>query len=754
MSQQTFSLDTVEQQFKRHEQRPNLWIATNDDGYVRRGAVHATPPVDPDYKNKLTEKTGDAVAESITKLKKKFEAPVEALTYPRPIPCPDIDVAAVTCHAFHINPHFVDGRAIQPEITDFNEQVIESILNVAYETVNTAFPDVYNIEVGDFNLDPISAGGATSTCRLVNEDTEEVSGVGKVDPDAMETVFDALTHAREPFVHQLITEPGDGKLHMTSRLATLSGDHTHQGDRGLARLVKEGAPGDFGRAFTSTGLTSNFDINIEDYLHIDYDRQINGQTVHTVSIRDAMRKRYDTKLQHRLKVEKLKEIILGHNDFPRLLNGSTGWEPTAKDHGYYGRFWIPPATIGYFTKRYAHYYEIDPWRHSPVRDAPTFTPRQIHDIDVRTDWETPESTIDAERRHPTDGSDSHLTLGDDFMTFARARGDEINRVEQDGASLPDQELDPDNGYINILEKQVDSDVVNVEPEWKNESKPANILTNVERAIAADRHVILVFKSESAADRAYELLYATYSERTEYGVRTFQGDAIPEVEGEMLVTAKSESTWYLTPDGMLVHVIDGEVVTRCPAEADLTEVTHGCATAQKEDGKYVVTTRDGETLTYENEIAFTREWTRVTTPHVPIDISYLQYVTIMHETGAKSKDTGEFVEYDATPKWERAGGKMDRYEEFGMDITEAFLTETPDAELPVNKCHTAMMGLYRWCTSKDAPNTGWFSKGLPDEIDRKDMSGGKKALVGYTWVFPRGLVSPHLAGIDADADLTL
>lgn len=754
MSQQTLSTGAAEQLFYRHETRPELWIPELRSGRVRQDTIHATPPVDPTYRDKLIHETGDEIAEAITKLINKIDAPIEVLTYPRPVSRTDVDTAAALSHAFHIAPHFVDGRAIQADITDFNERVLQNVLGVAHQNIADSFPDVYNVEVGDLDLDPIATGGPTATCRLVNEDAEELAGVGKVNAEMMEKTFDALTRAREPFVHQLIVEPGDGKYYIISRLAALSSDRTYQGDRGLARLVKEGAPADLGRAFKSIGLTSNYNIDIEDYLHIKYDQQINGQIAHTVSIRDAMRKRYDTKYQHRRKIEKLKEIVLGHPDFPRLLNGSTGWEQAAEEHGYYGRFWIPPAAIGYFTKRYAHYYDIDPWMYSPVRNAPKFTPRPVGDIDVQTDWETPEPAIDPRQRHQTDGTDAHLKLGDRFMTFARARGDEISRVEQNGESLPDQELTTDAGYINTLEKQVDSDVVNVEPENKNKTKPANILTNVERAIAADRHVVLVCKSESAADRVYEMLYATYKEQTEHGVQAYQGDPIPEIDGEMLVTAESESTWCLTPDGMLVYVIDGEIVTRCPADADLTDVDHGCATAQKEDGRYIVTTRGGETLTYESRTAFRREWSRVTTPHVPIDISYLQYVTIMYETGAESKESGEFVEYEATPEWERAGGKMDRYKKFGNKVADAFLTETPDTELLVNECHSTMMGLYQWCTSKDAPNTGWFSKGLPDEIDRKDMSDGKKAFVDYSWVFPRGLVSPHLAGVDADADLSL
>ncbi|SDZ98693.1 hypothetical protein SAMN04488065_1567 [Haloplanus vescus] len=753
MSQQTLSFEMVENQFQKREQRPELWIPADEGGHTRGNIIHATPPVDPAYAHKLENKTGDGVAEAITRLTKQFDASVEVLTYPRPVPLSSGDIEAVLCHALHVTPHFVDGRALQSTVDDFPGKAIKPSLKAIRETVNKSFPELYTVEVGDLNLDPIAVGGDVSTCRLVNEESKEVPDVGKCDDDMMATVFDSLTEACEPFVHQLLAEPGDGKLHLTSRLAPLSPDYTYEGDRGLARLITEEGNADLGRPFEKVGLTSNFNIPVDEYLHIKYDQHINGRTTYSVSINDAMRKRYDTRLQHRRKVETLKEAVLGHTEFGRLLRGAAGWEPALTEHGYYGRFWIPPAAISYFTQRYAYYYDQNPWDNSPVRGAPVFIPVSSDEFDSHTDWDTSAAEVDLETRHQTDGSDDHLRLGERFMTFARARGDTISRVEQDGTTLPDQELSSENGYINVLETQTDSDIVNVEPEWQNSSKPANILTNVERAVAADRHVILVLSSQQTADRAYKALRATYNETTDYGVRTYQGDPIPPIDGEMLVTRDNESVWTLTADGILTHVVDGDVVTRCPADADLTEVDHGCATAHNEDGTYIVTTRDDETLTYESETAFRREWSQVTTPHVPIDVSYLPYVTIMYETGRPSEETGDFAEFEATPEWERADKKKQRYTEFGWVVAEDFLAETADAQLEVNKCHSVMMGIYQWCTNKDAPDTSWFSKGLPD-IDRKDTSDGKKALDGYTWVFPRGLVSPHLPSVDADADLSL
>lgn len=751
MRQQKLAVKNIEELFQENESRPELWVPAIDDGKTRVGVVHATPPVDADYAHKLTETTGSEVAEALTALREKFDTPIEWVTYPRPVTDPDADMEAVLCHAFHIERHFVDGRALQSDLGEFSEKIVANRIEDAYETVEATFPDTYTVEVGNLDLDPISVGGPASTCRLMNEDSTEVSGVGKIDAVPMESVFDALVQACEPFVHQLIVEPGDGKCFITSRLAPLSPEYTYEGDRGLARIVREGAHADLARPFGSVGLTSNFSIDIEDYLLITLEQRVSGNTTYSVSIRDSMRKRYDTKYQHERKVDDLKEAILGHEEFRRLLRGTTGTKERIEDHGYYGRFWIPPSSIAYFTRRYAHTYDEDPWENTP-RNNPVFTPKDIHGIKVRTDWDTSTSDINATTRHQTDGSDEHLQLGDRFREFARSRGDEITRVEQDGDSLPDERLTADDGYVHVLESHVDSDIVNVEPEWENSSKPANVLTNVERALAMDRHVILVFSCERLAKRGYKALYSTFRDATEYGVRTYQDDPIPRIDGEMLVTPEAESTWYVSPDDMLVHVIDDEVVTRCPADADLTTVDHGCATARKEDGTYTVTTRDGGTLTYDNDAAFNRDWTRVMMPHVPVDISYLHSVSIMYETGSKKEQTGTFREYEPTPEWERASGKQDRYNQFGATVAEEFLVEKSGAELAVNECHTTMMNVYQWCTDKDAPNTGWFGKGLPDHINRKDGDQGQKILVDHTWVFSRGVVSPHLAGVDAEADL--
>jgi hypothetical protein len=84
MSQQTLSTDTVEQLFNQHETRPELWISELQSGRVRQDTIHATPPVDPVYRDKLIHETGDEIAEAITELINKTDAPTEVLTSPRP----------------------------------------------------------------------------------------------------------------------------------------------------------------------------------------------------------------------------------------------------------------------------------------------------------------------------------------------------------------------------------------------------------------------------------------------------------------------------------------------------------------------------------------------------------------------------------------------------------------------------------------------------------------------------------------------
>jgi len=134
MSQQTLTLTQVETLFQNNEQRPELNI-TGDDRYRRTAAISATPPVDPTYAHKLNEESSGAVAEAVTKLTDLFDAPVETITYPRPVPLPGLDIEAVMCHVFHISPHFVDGLALQPELGDFDKKVAEHGFEAAYNIV-------------------------------------------------------------------------------------------------------------------------------------------------------------------------------------------------------------------------------------------------------------------------------------------------------------------------------------------------------------------------------------------------------------------------------------------------------------------------------------------------------------------------------------------------------------------------------------------------------------------------------------------
>lgn len=59
---------------------PELWIGELLSGRVRQDTIHATPPVDPVYRDKLIHETGDEIAEAITKLSKQIYAPIEVLT--------------------------------------------------------------------------------------------------------------------------------------------------------------------------------------------------------------------------------------------------------------------------------------------------------------------------------------------------------------------------------------------------------------------------------------------------------------------------------------------------------------------------------------------------------------------------------------------------------------------------------------------------------------------------------------------------
>jgi len=745
---------TTSQQRKRRPKSKQLWLPKADDGYSRKSTIHITPPCDPEYLEKAGDELKGVLENIYAKLVDEFTATVELIAYPRPVPLDDVDMEAILCFAFHISPYYIDNRRTQKQLTDYDERMLAKTSEPAYDIVKEPLPDNFNVEVGTLCLDPIAVGGGVSTCRLLTKDKNALTPAGKVEDDGLLTILEHLTGANEPFVYHALTEPGKSKDCATVRLVTFTPEHNHTGKRGLARLDSQGHPGDLARTFEKISVTSNYNIDTEAYFDIDYTHRIDGTESYTVTYDDSMRKRYLTRSQFRSEADEVLELVLGHPEFYNLLVGSTNRDKLYDDLGYHARFWINETSLSHFAKLYLHAYDINPWVYAPARSAPEFEPHEGDNTEAQTDWTQPTAELETTTRHQTDGSNAHIKFGKRFAHAARASGDQISRVDQDGSSQSDYGLSPENGRIHIVEKQVDSDIVAVEPEWRNSTKFSNVLINVERAIANDQHVITVFPNEPLAKRAYENLLVPFKKVTERGAHLFTlSDSVPKIDGTRLVMPAGEhSLWYLTPDGELVLYVDGKEVARCDAEADLTTVEYDCATATRVDGNMVVTTPTGETITYKTDEAYKREWSQVALPHVPIDISYLEYVTIMYETGGKNEQTGTFREYEPYPDWVDASKPSQRYNKFGEHITGTFVIEADGSELSLKECHNRMMHIYERCTAKKQPKLNWFGRGLPDYIDRKDGEGGKKILVDHTWVFPRGLVSPHLPGVDPDAEL--
>ena len=745
---------TTSQRRKRRPKSKQLWLQGTSEGYNRKSTIHITPPLDPEYLEKAGDELEGVLENIYAKLVEEFTATIEFMIYPRPVPLDDVDMEAILCFAFHISPFYIDGRRTQKRLTDFTDRMLAKTSEPAYEIIKKHLPNNFKVEIGTLSLDPVAVGGNVSTCRLLTKDKNALTPAGKVDDDGLITTLQNLTKVNEPFVYQSITEPSKSKDCATVRLATLTPEHNHTGKRGLARLDSLGHPGDLARPFKKVSVTSNYNIDTAAYLDIDYTHRIDGTESYTVRYDDSMRKRYLTKSQFRSEADEVMNLVLGQPEFNNLLLGSTNRDKLYDDLGYHARFWINETSLSHFAKLYLHAYDINPWEYAPARGAPQFEPHEGDKTEAQTDWTQPTAALETATRHQTDGSDGHIKFGKRFDLAAQASGDQIIRVDQDGSSQSDYQLFPDNGRIKIVEKDVDSEIVAVEPEWRNSTKFSNVLINVERAIANDQHVITVFPNEPLAKRAYNNLLVPFKTVTERGAHLFTlSDPVPSIDGNRLVMPAGEhSLWYLTPDGELVLYVGDREVARCDAEADLTTVEYDCATVTEVDGNMVVTTRDGETITYKTDSAFKRDWSRVSLPHVPIDISYLEYVTIMYETGGENEQTGTFREYEPYPDWVDATKPSQRYHKFGEHITGTFLVEAEGNQLSLKECYDRTMHIYERCTVKKQPKLNWFGRGLPDYIGRKNGDGGKKILIDHTWVFPRGLVSPHLPGVNPDADL--
>ena len=661
-------------------------------------------------------------------------------------------------YILHVSPDTLDGRSFnQTTIDSFVDGVMSPAINKTVEAAERFFPEDIGIEVGTLNLDPVGMS-AVSTCRLVLEKNQAVTAIGKQRYSPLQQMLELLKEANEPFLYQVLIDASNRTYNVSIRLANYNPKHTVTGRKGLAKVASQGHRRDIGMIFKPFNLHSNYQLPIDKYWKTSYPEKIGGSVGYDAVYSYHSQNAWRSRVEIRREAETLKDLVVGKIEHRALLNGNASYDMLYSDLDRFPRFQIAPAQLPLFTEFVPLNFDQNPWDLVQGRSAPTFSTEYIvSEVDP-----TIQGVGIGKKNAPgysstsvqNEGGITHGTVGKATTRWFTEQGDDIQKIEQEGDSVSDQELYPQDGMVVALDLEVDCDIVPVEIESSNSEKAANTLVNAARAYCNDQHAIFVYPNRSLAKRGLGHLSEPFRWTTDGETRLYNGtEPIRHTDGEILVCEGSvNSEWYISPDGELRLEVDGEERTCGNAGADVETFEYDCHYFSKKKDTRIVYTQRGETVAeYTTKAEFESEWTQLYRPHVPVDISYLHRVTVMY----RDKDDGELYILEPNPDWDVSDdiGARKRYSGFVEQFVDTYTVEFEGGEILKPDFRERALTWYRACSMNKVPPESEFGRATPDYVEMKSRQNNRlDVLDNRTWIYPLGIVSPHLPGVEKDLDL--
>ena len=675
----------------------------------------------------------------------------------------------------HPRPFALDGRSdTQSTLDDFTKELYSRPLSVLTQAVKRRYPESVNVEVGHLDLEPVGVTDVTTTRLYSIEDgNRPIPGNTKAKP--LEELFGALRENHDPFIYQVIVAGEDGSYNMSVRLATYRPKDNYVGDRGFAKLVADGKPTDLERVFGNGNLVSNHDpVLANRYWKTNYTHTIDGPDSYEARYDYALANQYNPRSEIRRHAETVRTVVLGKKEHRRLLNGDTSTEPLLKNEfSRYGWVSLFEPQLLPFVWTVTQRWETNPWRDVKGRSAPVFNSVKLITIETPSQFGVGEGLTDAapdETAVANEGGAGHGSLEQYTRRAFSEGGDEIHKVDQNADSVPDERLTAVDGMIETLGIEVDSEVVAIECEDENITKGSNTLINAERAYAADRHVVFVY-NQADVERGYSHLNKPYKYTEDNGIITYnRTDSVRSPDGRALVRAGDGNTTYrITGQTISVRDDDGELTRgpvtddvgtfewpTAPTEDDTTATSTAASETQcgyyrkTDDGTHRVETADGTVIMeYSEKQAFLADWTQIREPHVPIALSYLDFVTVAY----RDEKTDQLRVYDPRPDWETTD-KSESHEAGVQQFSEELIVERDGAELTYDVLDAALTQWFEGHSQYPAPIRSVIGGHLPKPVKKAKTSGtgnDYRYFDGFDLLFEPGIDSPHQADAPADYD---
>ncbi|OIB58912.1 hypothetical protein [Natrialba sp. SSL1] len=571
-----------------------------------------------------------------------------------------------------------------------------------------------------------------------------------------------LNEDRIAYLHQsLVTKAGSSDSHdylVTSRLAPFGTGHgivtesdlqTHLAAQDQYRISSY-APGP---------ASDNWGLPIGPHR-----RYANQQTSHPSKL-----EQFD---EMSLRQGSIEDLAAGYPEYRALLSGRVYSDDRYSElFGVYGRLPVSKANLLHFLAISPSYFDADSFDGLATTDAPEYHTtsldaeipgtRQSYGVEEAGDTTTVVDSSDEE-------SLPHKELVNSRVRFLVRHGHTIIAVDQD---VLDADIDisgEDPTETQYLEGESRPDIVSEnegvihfhEVEVENKTKPSALITNLARAVHHDHPVHIITETRrdaesklwSLTDEAKKGPVSMPFKRTdEKGTILYNLDKAAHQDKEvwyLLPRDQTEAIWRLTPDDRLQLVGEGgTILAEGDAEAPAGSFVFHTPRVRQDGNEWVLETSGGEILRRrQSKRAAASGYPYIRLPCVAPRFEFLENTTVEFES-----ENG-FTIFDKPPKWERPHENDSvRYEEATKTFVELVTVEKQDAEIPIPKLRRRFKSWYRTQTDLKEPNETWFGRALRAYFDVDDSDDHNKTLVGRTFRFSEGLLSPDLSFVDDESE---
>ena len=631
------------------------------------------------------------------------------------------------------------------------------------EIVDTETPGNIGVQVTEADLSPLGTL-PRPTSRLLLPENIELTRIEAVPESGLVEIVETLNDRGVPYLFSAMVLPaGDRKSHDylgTVRLVVFGTDNgiLTQADIDTYSTTVEA---DFRlNSYFKAGM-DNFELPVAAHTHY----ATNTTTYPTaVEEMDELSIRQST----------IADLKSGFPEYESLLAGRINADQRYRElFDCYGVLRLRSCDLLQFFAIVPDYFDHSLWGRSATANPIQFTvegfgsivegTRQQYGTEHPGDTQTPLETTNEE-------SPTHQEDVSDWVGNLIRQGHEIIAIDQSAVDVDFSELETvaeqDPTTTSFFEDESRPDIVSRyngqiychEIEIANDTKPAKLLVNLARGAYHGYPVIVITHSKQSARSKYlnendaeraGPIREPYRDVDTEGVICYNIDAEIHPDEDvtiLLPRGVRETRWRRTPaDTHQLIDEEGTVLAEGPAEKSVDTYTYHTPRVREVGTSYVLVSASGDTIREQpTESAAIGDLVKARKPFPITQFMYLTNTTVKYRSG------DEFREFVYQPEWALTyqDANARRYEEAVKMFIESVTVEKEDAEISLQVLRQRFLEWYGALTDLSQPNETWFGRAVQATYEVDDSNTRNKTLVGRTFRFTEGVLSPDLPFVTA------